>query len=292
MFRHTLFLAVVITAFCTAFPAEAQNERARLHLQAGASYYEAGDYEDALREFQRAHVLSQRSELFYNFALCYQQLGDLENAALYLRRYLDEVESIENRDQLERRHANLLERIAAQEADPSARPVFRFEFDDPEGGVAGGDEVQSANPNPAETTPRPRESQDEQVPTARPTLVEPEGREGVPTGAVVGYAVAGVGAALAVTFGALALRERGSIEDGCGADRSCSRGDVQQLEGYALAADIGLAVALAGVTVGTILLFTGRGDGDDEAAGGDEAQLRFAPYASPLGAGAVLRGTF
>lgn len=284
---------MAIAVACIAPSTQAQDERARLHLQAGASYYEAGDYEDALREFQRAHTLSQRSELFYNFSLCYQQLGDLENAALYLRRYLDEVQSIDNRQQLERRHANLVERIAAQEADPSGRPVFRFEFDEPESGASQDDPVDAEHPvrpNASPEPPRqPREASSEAAPATSSTVV-PEGR-GAPVGALVGYTFAGVGVAIAATFGGLALRERGRIEDGCGADRSCRASDVQQLEGYALASDIGLAVALAGATVGTILLLTGSDDGD-EPGDGDRARAGVAPYAGPSGAGAIIRGVF
>ena len=100
MYRYLVFFAALAASPSSTVRVQAQDDRARLHFQAGASYYEAGDYEDALREFQRSHALSQRSELFYNFSLCYQQIGDLDNAALYLRRYLDEVESIENRAQM------------------------------------------------------------------------------------------------------------------------------------------------------------------------------------------------
>jgi tetratricopeptide (TPR) repeat protein len=268
-------LAVTLTvSFAAALPARAQDDRARLHFQAGASYYEAGDYEDALREFQRSQALSERSELFYNFSLCYQQLGDLENAAVYLRRYLDEVETIDNREQLERRHANLLERVAAAEAgtpDPQIDP----DVDDP--ASEGQGDADAATPEPSSA------DADADAPAAAP-------RRGVPAGAIIGYAAAGVGVVLAVTFGPLALRERGRIADGCGATRSCAPRDVQQMDGFALATDIGLVMAVAGATVGTVLLFTGR---DDTAeAPRDQARVRFTPYASPMGAGATLRGTF
>lgn len=220
-------------------------------------------------QFQRAHALSDRPELFYNFALCYQQLGDLNNAALYLRRYLDEVPNIENRDQLERRHGNLLERIASRDAGTS--PPAGAEAEPPR--QPSLQTRQGAEPAAAAA--------------AEPTAA---GR-GVPVGAVVGFSVAGVGAAVAVTLGALALRERGSIEDGCGANRSCSSGEVQRMDGLALGADIGLAVLVAGATVGTILLLTGRG-GDDTEASDDHARLRLAPYAGRTGAGAMLQGRF
>ena len=92
-------------------PTSAQDERGRLHFQAGASYFEAGDYEDALREFQRAYELSHRPELFYNLSLCYQHLGDLEQAALHLEHFLDSATEISNRANLERRLANFHQRL-------------------------------------------------------------------------------------------------------------------------------------------------------------------------------------
>lgn len=266
LYRYLVFFAALAAALSSSVGAHAQDDRARLHFQAGASYYEAGDYEDALREFQRSHALSQRSELFYNFSLCYQQIGDLDNAALYLRRFLDEVESIENRDQLERRHENLLERIAARDA--AAPPEGTAEQPEPD------DEPETADPADA--------------PPAADRGDTSDGR-GVPAGAVAAYAVAGAGAVLALTFGPLALRERASVEDGCGADRSCMPSQVQRMDGYALAADIGLAVAVAGAAVGTILLLTGRG-GDEEPA--DHARTRISPYATRTGAGAVVGGSF
>lgn len=271
LYRYLVFVVALSAALLSTVVVRAQDERARLHFQAGASYYEAGDYEDALREFQRSHALSQRSELFYNFSLCYQQIGDLDNAALYLRRFLDEVESVENRDQLERRHENLRERIAARDA------------------------AASLDRTPA--APGPREDGEESDEAGEPTPAADPGDSaqgstragGVPAGAVAGYAVAGAGAVLALTFGPLSLRERASVEDGCGADRSCTHSQVQRMDGLALAADIGLAVAVAGAAVGTILLLAGRG-GDEESA--DQARTRISPYATRTGAGAVVRGSF
>lgn len=90
------------------------SERGRLHFQAAASHYDAGDYEDALREFERAYELSHKPELFYNFSLCHQQLGQLEDAIMYLERYLIEDDEISNRANLERRLTNLRERHARE----------------------------------------------------------------------------------------------------------------------------------------------------------------------------------
>lgn len=86
---------------------EEEMERGRLHFQAGASYYEAGDYEDALREFTRAYELSRRPELLFNLHLCHQQLDQLDLAVQRLAEYLDQVDEVPNRQNLERRLDNL-----------------------------------------------------------------------------------------------------------------------------------------------------------------------------------------
>jgi tetratricopeptide (TPR) repeat protein len=108
---------LAVAALCAAgafgSSASAQTpDRARLHFEAGASYYEAGDYEDALREFRRSFELSQEPQLYYNFSLCHQQLGQYEQAAEDLQRYLDRVTDVENRVNLERRLSNLRERAS------------------------------------------------------------------------------------------------------------------------------------------------------------------------------------
>lgn len=283
--RPLLFtaLSALLLVSLPGAPCAAQDDRARLHFQAGASYYEAGDYDDALREFQRSHALSERSELFYNFSLCYQQLGDLENAALYLRRFLDDVSAIDNRDQLERRHANLLERIEQQRVEAEERAAREANGEvgvDTQGDATGTGEQGSS-------TDLDTVGAASDAPVERPTE-RSEG--GVHPGVIAGYAAAGVGVVLAATFGPLALRERNSVEAGCGADRSCTSGEVQQMDGFALAADIGLVMAVAGATVGTIFLLRGRGRGGESED--PQAALRIAPYAGPSGAGAVLRGAF
>ncbi|MCA9574553.1 MAG: tetratricopeptide repeat protein [Polyangiales bacterium] len=278
---RSLFVATaccgLLVASLWAAPGLAQDDRARMHFQAGASYYEAGDYADALREFQRSHALSQRSELFYNFSLCYQQLGDLEQAAQYLRRFLDEVPTVENRDQLERRHANLLERIAQQHADPE-QPVDTTDPDPPDTDAPDTD----TDATDAASTPAAPDASDEPPADTRAAS------SGVHPGAIAGYATAGVGVAMAVTFGAMALRERSDVEAGCGADRSCTRGQVQRMDRLALVADLGIAVAVAGATVGTIFLIRGRRDSSDAT----EARVAVSPYAGPTGAGALIQGQF
>ncbi|MEM9067869.1 MAG: tetratricopeptide repeat protein [Myxococcota bacterium] len=136
---NRLGLVLALTCAMSSFAhAQEEPDRGRLHFQAGASYYEAGDYEDALREFQRAYELSQRDELFYNLSLCHQQLGNLEQASSFLRQYLESVSDIPNRANLERRLENFQERMQAPDDDPGpiVAPPEEEEEDDPEVGGA------------------------------------------------------------------------------------------------------------------------------------------------------------
>ncbi len=269
---RTFIAWVGLCFFLFGSVARAQDEeRAQLHFRAGASYYEAGDYEEALEEFRRSHALSNRPELFYNFSLCYQQLGDLENATLYLERYLQEVAEVPNRANLELRLANLRERAArAAQSSPSTST---------QAPATAGAPTSTAEPRPvaAETA-------------AEEPAAEDGGGANVP--AIVSFAGGGVGAAMVIAFGTLALKERNAVESGCGATRTCTRSDVETMDRYALVADIGLGVAVAGAALGVVFAIVGGDDDADE--GHAQARLRVEPWANfaQRSAGASIGGRF
>lgn len=252
-------LALAVPLLATAPSARAQlssdEERGRLHFQAGASYYEAGDYEDALREFERAWELSQRAELFFNLSLCHQQLGHLPEAIDYLARFLSEVENIENRANLERRLENLRERQAEAEAEAAAQP----------------DQADEADDEPSLATPSP-------APGAGPNV-----------GAIASFAAAGVGVVMLGVGGGLALAEKGDLEDrGCPDATDGEPCDVSALRTRAAIADVGLGLTVVGAALGVVLLLVGGGEDDPEA----EAGLRLDPWMGRTGGGAVVRGAF
>lgn len=114
---------LVLGSLSTGHAQDDELERGRLHFQAGASYYEAGDYEDALREFTRAYELSHRPELLFNLHLCHQQLDQLDLAVERLAEYLDQVDEVPNRQNLERRLENLRTQRGADAGDEVAPPV-------------------------------------------------------------------------------------------------------------------------------------------------------------------------
>ncbi|UJR80837.1 tetratricopeptide repeat protein [Sandaracinus amylolyticus] len=268
-------MACACAIACIAADAEAQDDqRARLHFESGASYYEAGEYEDALREFQRAYDLSHRPQLFYNLSLCYQNLGDLPQAADYLERYLAEVAEIENRANLEIRLRNLRERIArGQTGAPEPQPEPTPETTEPA-------TTTTATTTPAETT----------ATTTAPVEPAPQAEAPLNVPAIAGFSVAALGLVTAVIFGPLTIAEDSSLSNGCGATRSCTDDDLSTMRAFAAVTDVGLGVALAGAAVGVIFLIVGTGESapSERTAGAIEVL----PMASRDGAGIVIGGSF
>lgn len=68
--------------------AEQDDKRARELYLSGEADYAAGRYEQAADKFNQAYELSKRSALFFNIANAYERMGDYEQAAEYLKRYL------------------------------------------------------------------------------------------------------------------------------------------------------------------------------------------------------------
>ncbi|MFW6085586.1 MAG: tetratricopeptide repeat protein [Myxococcota bacterium] len=258
---------------------EADDQRGRFHFQAGASYYEAGDYEHALREFERAYEVSKRPELNYNLSLAHQQLDHLDEAIEYLRRYLEEVEEIPNRTNLERRLENLRERAAEKEAPDDEADT-------------------GTDPDTTQGSPEEASTQDgfEGDVRTRPVDVDgasPDEGGGVPAAAWVGWGIGAGSLVTATALGIMALKEQSDVADSpCGVAGTCTQNDVDKMETLALLSDVFLGVGLAGAAVGTILFFTLRdGGGAEESA--SRARLELAPWVDPRGgAGATVGGNF
>lgn len=155
----------------------AAQERARRHFEAGSSHYDAGSYEDALREFERAYELSGRPQLLYNLSLCHRNLNQLEQSLSFLVRYLQEVEDIPNRSILEARVRNLEARIARRGSGTST--------------------ATRADP-----------------PAAREAPASAQGG-GLNAGAIAGFSIAAAGLVGAAVFGGLTLAEDADLDAAC-----------------------------------------------------------------------------
>jgi hypothetical protein len=269
---------VSVHALLHVSPLSAQDDqRARLHYESGASYYEAGEYEDALREFRRAHELSQRPQLFYNISLCYQNLGDLEQAASFLERYLQDVQTIENRANLEIRLRNLRERMErARESDV------------PDPGAVEQPGRTEAIPDESSSTAR-AESETSSMGEGDPSsTAAATPSESLNIGAVVGFSVAAVGLVVGGVFGGLTLAEDSRLAGTpCGMAGTCGGADVSDLRTFAVVTDVGFGVALAGAAVGAVFLLIGP-----PSSGGERASLRTIPFASGNQLGLSFEGSF
>ena len=100
--------------------AASDNEaQARAAFESGRELYDHGSFVQAADAFERAHQLSGRDALLYNIYLAHRDANQPEQAATALRSYLQRVENIENRPQLESRLRALEEGLARKREEPS-----------------------------------------------------------------------------------------------------------------------------------------------------------------------------
>lgn len=79
------------------------DEQARIHFRAGRGLYDAGRFQQAAEEFEMAYRLSQRPELLFNAYVAFRDANNLEGAVRSLGAYLDQVEEVPDRVNLEAR---------------------------------------------------------------------------------------------------------------------------------------------------------------------------------------------
>src|SRR5262252_8044490 len=84
-------LGILIAALFLAPPTEAQKKEAKAHFEQGRSFYDAGAYDDALREYQAAYKLMPAPQFLFNIAQCYRLKGDKQNAIDYYQKFLDKA---------------------------------------------------------------------------------------------------------------------------------------------------------------------------------------------------------
>jgi len=89
------FSVVVVVAALTlgASPVHAAPEslsQARIHFDAGETFYRLGQFREALAEYQAALKLTRRPSIIFNIAQCYRQLERHRKALFYYRLYLSD----------------------------------------------------------------------------------------------------------------------------------------------------------------------------------------------------------
>ncbi|MEP6859444.1 MAG: tetratricopeptide repeat protein [Deltaproteobacteria bacterium] len=104
--KHLLLIFMALCASVTLAWADARGD-ARTHYIAGQKAYASADYKVAIKEFSAAQELAPADLNNYNLALCYDKLGDAENAITYYKQYLDKVPDAPKRSEIEASMARL-----------------------------------------------------------------------------------------------------------------------------------------------------------------------------------------
>lgn len=277
--RHGLLaalaaLSVSIAAPAAAQPSESNDQIARAHFMAATGYFDTGDYESALREFERAYALTQYAQLLYNLYACHERLGQLEPAIARLEQFLAASPEAPNHAALEERLVNLRRRHAAQQAGGTGTPN-------------GEDPPPTLMTHPE--TDEPAETQPAETDVGEPEAEASTDASGGGNGAAIAmFGVAGAGVVTFAVAGLMTRSEDRALARTCGRDgaRDCTDAEVRGLRRRSITADVGLSLGVVSGIVGLVLLLV---QGDDEPADRDvavQADVR------PGGASVTVGGRF
>lgn len=110
-----------------ASPALAQGEPsedalidAKIHFEAGKTYYQKKKFRQAITEFEEGYTYVKKPAFLVNIAQCYRELGNQQKAREYYKRFLDEDPQTPQREQVEAIIAELDAEIGAPAAAPTA----------------------------------------------------------------------------------------------------------------------------------------------------------------------------
>jgi tetratricopeptide (TPR) repeat protein len=116
----------VLLAITTGGQARAQNpspeELARRHHERGTTFYNLGQFEDAISEFRKGYEQKGDPVFLLNIGEAYRQLGAHEKALFFYRRYLTAMPSAPNRAEIDQKVAALQQLVDAQERARSPGP--------------------------------------------------------------------------------------------------------------------------------------------------------------------------
>lgn len=251
--------------------AQSDDERARMHFQAGRSYFDQRRLEDALREFNEAYRLSDRAALLLNIATVLERMERLDEAADTVDRYLELEPDADDRRTLTERAASMRAQAAEARAEEEARDAAQT---DTASAVASDGDGAAADTGDG---------------------------GGIGTLGLVGLIVAGVGVAglvPTIALGVVSEDHYQRVQTECNADGTCPASVQNSLDEGPLFADISTALLFVsiGLVVAGAALFTVDlvSEGDDDSAeatsddDGDGVTARL-----DLGPGTLsLRGSF
>ena len=230
------------------------DELARRHFESGAAYLHESDYENALKEFQRAYDLSKRAEILLDIATVHERSGNVTKAIEALEQYLAVDPQGEHAETVRLRLANLQKRKGEPVADAGAPPA---------------QDTADAAAQEAEAGAAPEPNQ----PAALP---EPEARSESNVPAYVLIGIGGLSAVAAAVTGYLADADYRDARDSC--SPHCTDDDLGSGPTMAWTSTALTGVAVVGVGVGlTLLLLDGGSEAPPVASARPSLDLGFGP---------------
>lgn len=223
------------------------DEGARSHFRVGQSLYREGRFADAAREFEEAHLLSQRPTLLYNAYLAWRDAGQVSDSARVLRTYLDANPEAEDAAVLRDRLVAMEAQVQQQREQTEAEEAERARLEEESAQLAREAEEQRSRAEQAE-----------------------EGRSPVP------WIIGGVGAALVVAAVAPALvaKDRADTLETLCMNDDCANGlrDTRD-EGRraAILADVFWGVGTAALITSVVMFVVRGGDNEETTAPPAEA---------------------
>jgi outer membrane receptor for ferrienterochelin and colicin len=138
--RNAAWLVLAAQLLTSAGARADERTEARAHFKKGMAAIADGHYDAGIDELKRAYAILPHPNVLYNIARAYVDIGDLEDAIAYYRRYLEAKPS--DRDEVERIVASLDARIRRQQ-------MQLLETQQAQAG--GGEPAKGALPGAAET---------------------------------------------------------------------------------------------------------------------------------------------
>jgi tetratricopeptide (TPR) repeat protein len=117
-----LALALALASGSARAIEDPDTEIARRHFETGRDYYEAGNYQAALKEFEAARAVRPFPAFEYNIGRCYDRLERPSEAVAAYERYLAAAPDVPDADEVRERIRVLKLRIAVESPAPPPAP--------------------------------------------------------------------------------------------------------------------------------------------------------------------------
>ena len=103
-------------------PSRPMIEAAQQHYLTGSRFFETGQYDAALVEFEAAFRLSGESDFLHNISWTHEKAGRIKEAIEYAVRYQSAVQDAEEQERARRRVEFLKQRYASGATEPTTAP--------------------------------------------------------------------------------------------------------------------------------------------------------------------------